>query len=157
MLIVAFKSNKRPRTVDELQKTPPPIHHSSPLDSPEHETFNNNSTVAQKMGQDKYCRMISAIFTNSQESLRRQEDISIKLSLLTDFVSKLKIDADETGDKTQKINAIDSLIESFPMNDMSDFETFERRVKRKVKNQEFVLDDLVSSIPLSLKCYISYV
>ena len=83
------------------------------------------------MGQDKYCRMISAIFTNSQESLRRQEDISIKLSLLTDFVSKLKIDADETGDKTQKINAIDSLIESFPMNDTSDFETFER-VKRKV-------------------------
>ena len=109
------------------------------------------------MGQDKYCRMISAIFTNSQESLRRQEDISIKLSLLTDFVSKLKIDADETGDKTQKINAIDSLIESFPMKDMSDFETFERRVKRKVKNQEFVLDDLVSSIPFSLKCYISYV
>ena len=149
MPIVAFKSNKRPRTVDELPKTPPPIHHSSPLDSPEHETFNKNSTVAQKMRQEKYCRMISAIFTNSQESLRRQEDISIKLSLLTDFVSKLKIDADEISDKTQKINAIDSLIESFLMNDVLDFETFERRVKRKVKNQEFGLDDLVSSIFLS--------
>nr|CAH0104265.1 unnamed protein product [Daphnia galeata] len=124
---IAFKSNNRPRTVDELQKTPQPIHHSSPLDSPEQDTFNNNSTVAQILGQDKYCRMI-------QESLRRQEDISIKLSLLTYFVSKLKIDADETSDKTKKINAIDSLIESFchfPMNDISDFETFER-VKRKV-------------------------
>ncbi len=87
--------------------------------------------------------MIAATYTNSQETLRRQEDMALKLNALTEFVSKLRFDADESSDKKQSFIAVDNLIEKFPMNDLADLENFERRFKRKVLNQELALEDLV--------------
>ncbi len=63
----------------------------------------------------------------------------LKINALTEFVSKLRVDADELSDKNQRITAVDNLIEKFPMNELSDFDHFERRFKRMVLNQELLM------------------
>jgi hypothetical protein len=87
--------------------------------------------------------MIAATYKNSQETLRRQEDMALKLNALTEFVSKLRFNADESSDKNLSFIAVDNLIKKFPMNDLSDLENFERRFKRKVLNQELAYGNLV--------------
>ncbi len=87
--------------------------------------------------------MIAATYTNSQETLGRKEDMALKINALTEFVPKLGVDADELSDKNQRITDVDNLIEKFPMNELYDFDNFERRFKRKVLNQELAHEDLV--------------
>jgi hypothetical protein len=49
------------------------------------------SAVSELLNQDKYYRMIAATYKNSQETLRRQEDMALKLNALTEFVWKPEI------------------------------------------------------------------
>jgi hypothetical protein len=87
--------------------------------------------------------MIAATYTNSQEMLRRQGDMAWEINILTDYVAKLRVDADGSSEKNQRMTAVDDLIEKFPLNELSDFDNFERRLKRKVLNKELAHEDLV--------------
>ncbi|EFX71753.1 hypothetical protein DAPPUDRAFT_111450 [Daphnia pulex] len=68
--------------------------------------------------------------------------MALKLNTLTEFVSKLRFNADESSDKNQSFIAVDNLIKKFPKNNLSDLENFERRFKRKVLNQELAHGNL---------------
>jgi hypothetical protein len=47
--------------------------------------------------------MIAATYTNSQEMLRRQGDMAWEINILTDYVAKLRVDADGSSEKNQKM------------------------------------------------------
>ncbi|EFX64189.1 hypothetical protein DAPPUDRAFT_118421 [Daphnia pulex] len=111
-------ASKRPRVDEEVREG-----HQS--------RTNSAASELQLLNQEKYCRMIAATYTNSQEMLRRQGDMALKINILTDYVAKLRVDADESSQKNQRMTAVDDLIEKFPLNELSDFDNFERRLKRE--------------------------
>ncbi|EFX65152.1 hypothetical protein DAPPUDRAFT_117517 [Daphnia pulex] len=123
-------ASKRPRVDEEVREG-----HQS--------RTNSAASELQLLNQEKYCRMIAATYTNSQEMLRRQGNMALKINILTDYVAKLRVDADESSQKNQRMTAVDDLIEKFPLNELSDFDNFERRLKRKVLNKELAHEDLV--------------